>query len=1037
MISQLFRCKFMIGRTKGILLIGIFFLVLGFIDTILGIVWLFPSPTTPGLNNGAEFISFLSKLPYIGSVYLYVYVNIYSYIPTICILLIVFGILSILGGTGFVRMKRWGYDLINLLLIVLMLIGLGIVMAAFFVMYDAIFYGDWKWITAIVLHPATYITISSYYIGKYTNKFHINIAYGMFFITPHRKWYKDFISRIKNLWRKKEDLNKAYEDAFNEYQLNGNKILFIDKIIEIGNKYIEKRNYNDGLKHYQEALLLTEDMENEEVLKLKIKSLIGRTYKIKGESYNSLKTYEDALNLAESMNSEYINDIKANILMEMGTIYESFGKFYDAYEYYSNSLEIAKLINDLYRIKDLLGYIGGLYLKWGKPDETLNYLKQQLRICEQLNQRKEADKLVSIIYRMEKKYDETIRVLEHLYYQIASNRDYVEMAKLLIEFGKSYLRMNKLDLSGLFFYQAYLIFKKSDIRYNMGECLNYLSDVALKKGKYEDVIFYSSNAIEIFEEFYDYANIGHSYNNMASALKAKKQFQEAFYNYNQAIDILENLIAGTRSEELRKSFRAAQLRPYHETIELLLDWYKKDLDPQHLTDALRYLELSKAREILDKLETTKLNIYSCPELQDLVEKEQELIEKIIKLEDELEDTRTRGVIRKSSLQTLDSMRDELKQLRTTLMEKCKDPGLIRAPSEYNPIYDYEEIFKQENFIVWEFIYLPESPNFKNKFIILTWDRESIQIFQSNKFDKNELLNLLQEFYETLSYITLIILKKKLHALFPTPLFETLENKSKLVLIPHDLFHLFPWEIIDDLGLKIPIVRSYSLGLLRSCMKREKEMSNALLISNPNFNIPSMNLSGAELEVNSLLALFEKHNINYELLLRENANEKSFVEKIKNPFAIIHFAGHGVFDAKDPWMSGLLFYTPENYDIRTITELVTQKFNGTPLFVLSACETGRSTFSKGDELIGLIRGLTLAGCTSIIATNWPLDDSVAPYFMKSFYSYYLQGLDVCESLFKARLDIIKMATGTKRAFKHPLYWAVYTLYGNPLKKLNIK
>ena len=145
------------------------------------------------------------------------------------------------------------------------------------------------------------------------------------------------------------------------------------------------------------------------------------------------------------------------------------------------------------------------------------------------------------------------------------------------------------------------------------------------------------------------------------------------------------------------------------------------------------------------------------------------------------------------------------------------------------------------------------------------------------------------------------------------------------------------------------------------------------------------------------------------------------------YGIIHFAGHGIYNIKDPWMSGLYFYHADGYDIRTVTELVTQRFNGTPLFVLSACETGRSEFSKGDEMIGLIRGLTLAGATSIIATNWLLSDEVAPHFMKAFYKYFLEGADVCESLFKARKEISKEYT-------HPYDWGIYTLYGNPFKEL---
>jgi len=214
------------------------------------------------------------------------------------------------------------------------------------------------------------------------------------------------------------------------------------------------------------------------------------------------------------------------------------------------------------------------------------------------------------------------------------------------------------------------------------------------------------------------------------------------------------------------------------------------------------------------------------------------------------------------------------------------------------------------------------------------------------------------------------------------------------------------------------------------MKREQETHNILLIANPNYNIRNLDLPGADLEARSIKQLLKKLKLEFELLDHEEAVESAFTNLINQEFGIIHFAGHGVYDPikKDPWMSGLLFYRADGYDIRTVTELVTQGFKGTPLCILSACETGRADISKGgDELIGLIRGLTLAGVTSIIGTHWLLNDSVAPFFMRTFYEQFLQGNDVSESLFLARKRVYE-------DLRSPVDWGVYTVYGNPFKKM---
>jgi len=948
--------------------------------------------------------------------------------------MVVFGVLGVVGGFGLIRLRKWGYDIVNLLLIYLMCVGVVIMMALFFTIMDIV-YGDWKWTIAILLHPATYISVISFYISKYMTRFQVQMAFGKHYMISLKERLLLVLKKRLMFWRKREDLSSKYEGALEEYRREGDKIKYIERLSEIGENYLGLREYSEAIKYYQEANLIMEEEEGQEYMKLLVKIKMGQIYRLIGENSDAIKVYEEALKLAEK---NEVMDSRVIILRDLGKIYESYGKFYDAFEYYNEALKVAEETNNLDLIENLLGNIGEIYLKWGKQEKTLELLRRQLEICVRLGKRKEADKLNGIIFEIQNKYEQTVRILKFLYYQGIKEKDIMELAKILIELGKSYLKMGKLDLAGIFFVQAYNIFRGYNVRYNMGLTLNYLGDVALAKLEYRGVIKYSEQAVEIFDEYQDLANLGHAYRNIAAVYKERKEYEYSYENYYSAIEILENLIGSTRSEEIRKSYRSEQMKPYQEIIELLLDWYRADHDDEHLQDALKYLELTKAREILDKLEKEKVEIYSCPEFRYLVKKEQELVKRIVKLEDEIDNEKIRGGIGKTVQKKLTEMKEELKELRVTLMEKCNDPGLVRVPEEYNPIPDVQNIFKRDKFIIWEFIYLSELSHFKNSFYILAWDGEEIKIFQSNRFNKQEILELLKEFHKSLSYVILEKLQDKLRKLIPEELFNTLEGKSKLVLIPHDILHLFPWEIVPELGLKIPIVRSYSLGLLYSCIKREKEMTDILLITNPNSNIPSMNLKGADLEVESLIDILEEKEIKYKKLEHEGADEESFINVIKDEYGVIHFAGHGYFDAIDPWMSGLIFHGEKDYNIRTVTELVSERFKGAPLFILSACETGRSEFTKGDELVGLIRGLMLAGCNTIIATNWLLSDRVAPYFMKSFYLNYLNGHDVCESLFKARLSIIKMAEEkvAHRMFEYPIYWGVYTIFGNPLKKIKI-
>ena len=516
------------------------------------------------------------------------------------------------------------------------------------------------------------------------------------------------------------------------------------------------------------------------------------------------------------------------------------------------------------------------------------------------------------------------------------------------------------------------------------------------------------------------------------------RYEEALQYYQQTIDLYEGLIGHTESEEVRKTYRGTLLAPYREITDMLIAWYERDRDETHLADVLKYLELAKAREIIDKLETKQISIQTCPKLAELLKKEQNLVEDIEELYRVNKMERRQSEARSVSQGDLIEKGVELRKLRAELMAKCQEPGLIHVTSEFDPMPDFQELFEREPVVLWEFISFPEWAFYKDRFRILSWDGAQFQLWETNRFDRARLQELVNDFYRNIANderdeacACLKNLQHDLDALIPEEALITLDQKKKLILIPHEALHLFPWEITEKLGLKLPLVRSYSLSILRSCMKREAKAApkNALLVSNPNFNDKDLNLEGADLEVDSIHQLLKKAKITTQPLKHETATEENFAKATGQALNIIHFAGHGIFNhvENDPWMSGLLFYKSTGFDIRTVSELVTQRFKGTPLFVLSACETARSEFFTGDELVGLIRGLTLAGITSILATNWVLSDEVAPLFMRAFYTHFLQGKDACQSLFEARQDLIQ------QGFTHPFDWGVYTLYGNPFKK----
>src|SRR5262245_63414635 len=98
--------------------------------------------------------------------------------------------------------------------------------------------------------------------------------------------------------------------------------------------------------------------------------------------------------------------------------------------------------------------------------------------------------------------------------------------------------------------------------------------------------------------------------------------------------------------------------------------------------------------------------------------------------------------------------------------------------------------------------------------------------------------------------------------------------------------------------------------------------------------------------------------------------------------VIHIATHGRFRADNPMFSTirlgdgyLTLYDLNRF--RLPVELVT----------LSGCSTGLNVVAKGDELLGLVRGLLHAGARSLVLSVWDVKDRSTTDLMRWLYSRF--------------------------------------------------
>jgi CHAT domain-containing protein len=143
-----------------------------------------------------------------------------------------------------------------------------------------------------------------------------------------------------------------------------------------------------------------------------------------------------------------------------------------------------------------------------------------------------------------------------------------------------------------------------------------------------------------------------------------------------------------------------------------------------------------------------------------------------------------------------------------------------------------------------------------------------------------------------------------------------------------------------------------------------------------------------------------------------------------PFSIVHLATHGQFgsSAKDTFIQtwdGRLSLE----DLRTLlTQRDVPDASAVELLVLSACQT-----AQGDDraVLGMAGVAIRSGARSTLASLWKVNDQSTALFITQFYQSLTRAQTTrAEAVRQAQLALLKSPE-----FKHPYYWAAFTLIGN--------
>jgi CHAT domain-containing protein len=217
----------------------------------------------------------------------------------------------------------------------------------------------------------------------------------------------------------------------------------------------------------------------------------------------------------------------------------------------------------------------------------------------------------------------------------------------------------------------------------------------------------------------------------------------------------------------------------------------------------------------------------------------------------------------------------------------------------------------------------------------------------------------------------------------------------VVVVPHAELAVIPyWELLELIGATGSLCLTPSLDVFRMCSARHRSLAKTALL------VPDAtgSLRYAAAEVQRVRESFPEADI---------AGSADGILNRAPTYALLHVAGHGVFNDVNPYLGGIIVSDAESSRVRfpqfvasgrrfqshpggawqllTVADCMAQlALHECRVAVLSTCESGVGRVHAGGELTGLPNAMLLAGAKSVIASLWRVDDGATAVLMHHLY-----------------------------------------------------
>ena len=195
----------------------------------------------------------------------------------------------------------------------------------------------------------------------------------------------------------------------------------------------------------------------------------------------------------------------------------------------------------------------------------------------------------------------------------------------------------------------------------------------------------------------------------------------------------------------------------------------------------------------------------------------------------------------------------------------------------------------------------------------------------------------------------------------------------------------------------------------------------------NGNLKLARLDGTRSEAEEIAKLARASGGQADVWLDFDANEGNLRARKLDGYRILHFATHGLLDSERPQFTGLALSLVGQTNADGFLR-VDEIFNlrlGSPLVMLSACETGLGKERRGEGVIGLTRAFMYAGAPTVGVSLWSVADKSTAELMPEFYRRLLAGGEGAPAAMRAS----QLAMIARKRYSAPFYWSPFVIVGD--------